>query len=346
MASFPLWQSRLIVGIYFPLGETRRCASGIWRPPTGRFQSRGRGGRRKNEKNDGCHVYEGGNLSGSLRVMQKTSIRTYKVPEVSPLVIIFPSQDGEWVAWTQSGYYAASPKGDRYIGWHMNRGLDRAADWFRATSSPPPFTDPMWWPRRWSWDRRKPPSRPSDGLRRGTALWMWSNTHRRARILAPQDRITLDAAEESPCASRSSGRNDDPLSEVTVLVNGRAIRKTEGLTRGRVDSQGLEPRQITHELAVPLVPGRNLVRRTRDKPPCPMGYRLGPARIGDEANAPRAGAVWRCRRHGVSRRAAALRPADAARVAAQQRRRERADLAVRHPHTPLPAGCFARRAAG
>ena len=68
----------------------------------------------------------------ALMAMRKMNIRTHKVPEVSPLVTIFPSQDGEWVAWTQSGYYAASPKGDRYIGWHMNRGLDRAADWYGA----------------------------------------------------------------------------------------------------------------------------------------------------------------------------------------------------------------------
>lgn len=68
----------------------------------------------------------------ALMVMRKMNIRTHKVPEVSPLVTIFPSQDGEWVAWTQSGYYAASPRGDRYIGWHMNRGLDRAADWYGA----------------------------------------------------------------------------------------------------------------------------------------------------------------------------------------------------------------------
>ena len=37
---------------------------------------------------------------------------------------------GEWIAWTPAGYYSASADGDRYIGWHVNRGLDHAADYF------------------------------------------------------------------------------------------------------------------------------------------------------------------------------------------------------------------------
>ena len=187
-------------------------------------------------------------------------MRTHKVPEVSPLVTIFPSQDGEWVAWTQSGYYAASPKGDRYIGWHMNHGMDRATDWYGADQLRATFYRPdvvaktlelgsegsafkaLGRPQTWQ--------SPVDVVKRAQPV---------VRILAPQDKIRLDAAEIT-LRFEILKQNDDPLGEVTVLVNGRAIRKTEGLTRVKADAQGLEPRQITHELAVPLVPGRNLVR--------------------------------------------------------------------------------------
>ena len=196
----------------------------------------------------------------ALMVMRKMNMRTHKVPEVSPLVTIFPSQDGEWVAWTQSGYYAASPKGDRYIGWHMNRGLDRAADWYGADQFAATFYRPdvvaktlelgseeaafktLGRPQTWQ--------SPVDVVKHAPPV---------VRILAPQDGIKLDAAE-IPLRFEILKQNDDPLREVTVLVNGRAIRKTEGLARVKADSQGLEPRQLTHELAVPLVPGRNLVR--------------------------------------------------------------------------------------
>ena len=49
-----------------------------------------------------------------------------------PLLNIFTDSQGEWVAWTQPGYYAASPNGDEMIGWHVNRGPDRSADFFSA----------------------------------------------------------------------------------------------------------------------------------------------------------------------------------------------------------------------
>jgi WD40 repeat protein/flagellar motor protein MotB len=196
----------------------------------------------------------------ALMAMRKTNMRAHKVPEVSPLVTIFPSQDGEWVAWTQSGYYAASPQGDRYIGWHMNRGLDRAADWYGADQFAATFYRPdvvaktlelgseeaafkaLERPQTWH--------SPVDVVKHAPPT---------VRILAPQDRIRLDAAE-FPLRFELLKQNDDPLSEVTILVNGRAVRKAEGLTRVKADAQELEPRKITHELAVPLVPGRNLVR--------------------------------------------------------------------------------------
>ncbi len=49
-----------------------------------------------------------------------------------PLLNIFTDSQGEWIAWTQPGYYAASPNGDEMIGWHVNRGLDRTAEFHSA----------------------------------------------------------------------------------------------------------------------------------------------------------------------------------------------------------------------
>jgi WD40 repeat protein len=47
---------------------------------------------------------------------------------VQPLLHVFVTADREWIIWTQQGYYDASPGADRLIGWHVNRGPDRAAD--------------------------------------------------------------------------------------------------------------------------------------------------------------------------------------------------------------------------
>jgi len=49
------------------------------------------------------------------------------------LASAFLHANGEdWVAWTPQGYYAASPYGDRFVGWQINRGADTTPDFFRA----------------------------------------------------------------------------------------------------------------------------------------------------------------------------------------------------------------------
>ncbi len=52
--------------------------------------------------------------------------------ETHPLLSIFVSNDRDWVAWTPKGYYSCSIKGDRYMGWHINRGLDKEAEYYPA----------------------------------------------------------------------------------------------------------------------------------------------------------------------------------------------------------------------
>jgi hypothetical protein len=42
---------------------------------------------------------------------------------------LFYGTDDEWVAWTEEGFFDASPNGARYVGYHINRGEDRAADY-------------------------------------------------------------------------------------------------------------------------------------------------------------------------------------------------------------------------
>jgi WD40 repeat protein len=51
---------------------------------------------------------------------------------VDPLVSLYVAPDGEWVAWTPEGYYAASMQGDRLIGWRANRGRGEPAAYYEA----------------------------------------------------------------------------------------------------------------------------------------------------------------------------------------------------------------------
>ena len=56
------------------------------------------------------------------RGFQRVEVAVPKASEVETI--------GEWIAWTASGYFSASANGDDYIGWHLNRGVDTAADYF------------------------------------------------------------------------------------------------------------------------------------------------------------------------------------------------------------------------
>ncbi len=49
-----------------------------------------------------------------------------------PLLSLFAAGN-EWVAWTPEGYYAASPGGERLMGWHVNNGLDKLASFYPAS---------------------------------------------------------------------------------------------------------------------------------------------------------------------------------------------------------------------
>lgn len=47
------------------------------------------------------------------------------------LSLFFAGDD--WVAWTPQGYYAASPGGENYVGWHVQRGFDQMATYYPAS---------------------------------------------------------------------------------------------------------------------------------------------------------------------------------------------------------------------
>jgi len=62
------------------------------------------------------------------------TIRWFRASDGQELLAFFPHADRvRWVLWTPSGYYDASPGGEDLIGWHVNRGRDREADFFSAS---------------------------------------------------------------------------------------------------------------------------------------------------------------------------------------------------------------------
>jgi len=60
------------------------------------------------------------------------TVRLWNVQTRENLLTLFHGSDGEWVVWTNSGHYAASPNGDKMVGWQLNKGVAHAADYITA----------------------------------------------------------------------------------------------------------------------------------------------------------------------------------------------------------------------
>jgi hypothetical protein len=55
----------------------------------------------------------------------------YRPDQEKPLLTVFAAGP-DWVVWTEQGYYAATPGGERLIGWTVNNGADRLATFYPA----------------------------------------------------------------------------------------------------------------------------------------------------------------------------------------------------------------------
>jgi WD40 repeat protein len=61
------------------------------------------------------------------------SIRWLRLGDGAEQLALFVHADRErWIVWTPSGYYDTSVGGENLVGWHLNRALNQAADFFSA----------------------------------------------------------------------------------------------------------------------------------------------------------------------------------------------------------------------
>lgn len=60
------------------------------------------------------------------------TVRLWNIKTGELIVSMLHTTDGEWVMWTEQGYYAASPNGDKLVGWQLNQGPDKEARFVTA----------------------------------------------------------------------------------------------------------------------------------------------------------------------------------------------------------------------
>jgi WD40 repeat protein len=140
------------------------------------------------------------------------TIRWFAMDTGKELLAFFPHRDGRrWVAWTPSGYFMSSVGGDSLIGWQLNRGRDRAADFFSVGR----FRDKYYQP----------------------------NVVLKSLALLDEEKAIRDARAESGRGEVSLGVADllPPVIEILSPEDGAAVNNAEISVRYRVRAPSGEP---------------------------------------------------------------------------------------------------------
>jgi len=73
-------------------------------------------------------------VSADGRILASASndqtIKLWNINTGEYLATLFVATDNEWICWTPQGYYAASAGGEKYVGWHLNQGMNKAAKYY------------------------------------------------------------------------------------------------------------------------------------------------------------------------------------------------------------------------
>lgn len=166
------------------------------------------------------------------------TIRWYRLRDGQELLALFPHQnpDGkglDWVLWTPSGYYDASPGGDRLIGWQLNNGKDRAADFVPAGQLRERFYRPAVVAAVLdTLDEDQAIARA--GIRRRTEVA--AALPPTVELLDPVDGA-LFSRPELTLRYRANSRGGEPITRVQVLVDGRPLAGARGLGRVKPDGK-------------------------------------------------------------------------------------------------------------
>ncbi|MGE5340777.1 MAG: hypothetical protein ACM3SY_04770 [Candidatus Omnitrophota bacterium] len=175
------------------------------------------------------------NISGdgkmAIAAFADGTIRWYRYTDGKPLLAFFPHNDRKrWVLWTPSGYYDASPGGEDIIGWHVNRGPDKEANFFpvsrfRSTYYRPDVIDQI----LNSLDEEKALAAAnalSGKGKRDTNIYAFLPPT--VSILSPEDGTTVKSTEIQ-IKYRMGNPSGEPITGVRFLIDGRPAPGTHGV---------------------------------------------------------------------------------------------------------------------
>jgi WD40 repeat protein len=156
---------------------------------------------------------------------QGKSADYFKRLEIYPTLSLFADKDGEWVAWTESGYYAASAKGDKYVGFHVNRGADKAADFYPASR----FHDSLYRPDIlkliWETGSEAKAIAKAGEKRKTEVIEVAKLLPPKIALNTPESRYVITAADTIELSFCVEPSGTEPITGIDLLLNGRPLNQ-------------------------------------------------------------------------------------------------------------------------
>lgn len=202
-------------------------------------------------------------VSGSL----DQTVKIWKISTGKLLLTIFQGSNNEWVAWTPEGYYAASAKGDRYIGWHVNRGVDREALFFPASRFAKQYCAPEIVAKYLETggniektinivntgkpDKKKFTKTTGSDLKAILPPVVFFKEPRARDITVENNKIRIQAGAKAV--------NQEPVTDIWLLVNGRRADGIRGINRVEKKYKVMDGPHAEIDLTIPLTEKDNRI---------------------------------------------------------------------------------------
>lgn len=178
---------------------------------------------------------------------------------VEPLISVYVGDRNQWIMWTPEGYYDCSPGADSLIGWHVNRGSDQAAEFYRVQQFRKQFYRPDVIRQVLKTGDFDVAAKEVDAvIPNRTAKLDLQDPDVFSDVAPPKVQITFPNSNESIDDARTfveavvTSANQLPITEVTLLHNGTPAK----VFRPR-DEKQQQRFEISHRLK--LFPGRNQI---------------------------------------------------------------------------------------
>ncbi len=171
-----------------------------------------------------------------------------------------PPEPSEWVAWTKSGYYNSSLNGDRLIGFHVNRGAEKAADFYDSSR----FYEKLYRPDivrlAYQLGDEEAAIAEASKKRRTEKVEVAAILPPKVRIVSPADGSSVSGSEVAVrfTVELPEGAPADTPVKTIVKINGRNIDAGQrGIKRVEDTPDSGRIRQFTRSIT--LEPGENVL---------------------------------------------------------------------------------------